>query len=207
MELPTKSMTKKAGFPLKFLLPLFIAMIAIQLYVPAQMIFGKEKVLQNGTAYKFRTAPVDPYDPFRGKYVALDYRNTRVTSNLPLEREQSVYAIIENDEKGFAKIQSISLTKPNKGQDYFEAEVDRVNRSETSNSARLRFPFDRLYMEESKAYEAEKLHRQMRRDTSHATYALVKIKDGTAVLEDVYVDEKSLKELVKERRLNTENSK
>ncbi len=39
-------------------------MVLAQLYVPASMIFRNERVIREGTAFKFKTAPIDPNDPF-----------------------------------------------------------------------------------------------------------------------------------------------
>ncbi len=59
----------------KLLLVAFILVALAQLYVPTKMILNRENVLANGTDFKFRTAPIDPNDPFRGKYVNLQYEN------------------------------------------------------------------------------------------------------------------------------------
>ncbi|WP_055434616.1 hypothetical protein [Lacinutrix algicola] len=40
---------------LKYIFTLFILVVIAQLFVPMQMIFGQEAVLNNGKAYKFRT--------------------------------------------------------------------------------------------------------------------------------------------------------
>jgi len=46
---------------------LIFALVALaQLYVPAKMVWNQESILEEGTEYKFKTAPVDPNDPFRG---------------------------------------------------------------------------------------------------------------------------------------------
>ena len=52
---------------------IFLAVVLVQLVVPAKMIFDKEVILKTGTIYKFKTQPIDPSDPFRGKYVTLNY--------------------------------------------------------------------------------------------------------------------------------------
>ena len=57
----------------KIIFPAFILLVLVQLFVPANMILEQEDILKNGTPYKFKTAPIDPYDPFRGKYVWLGY--------------------------------------------------------------------------------------------------------------------------------------
>ena len=53
-------------------------------------------------------------------------------------------------------------------------------------------PFDRFYMEESKAPKAEKVYNAANSDQRKETYALVYIKDGTAVLNDVIIDGQSI---------------
>lgn len=55
-------------------------------------------------------------------------------------------------------------------------------------------------MEETKAYEAEQAYIQSQQDTTKITYALVKIKNGNAVLKDVIIDGTSIKEIVKANR-------
>jgi uncharacterized membrane-anchored protein len=57
----------------------FFALVAAQLILPLGMIGANELALATGTKVTLATAPVDPLDPFRGRYVALDYE----ISNLP----------------------------------------------------------------------------------------------------------------------------
>ena len=52
-------------------LTVLIIFIISLLTVPLTMIKQQEKVLTQGVEYKFKTAPIDPYDYFRGRYVAL----------------------------------------------------------------------------------------------------------------------------------------
>ena len=60
------------------------------------------------------------------------------------------------------------------------------------NQVTLFFPFSRFYMEEGKAQKAEIIYRRV-----NAGYALVKVYKGEAVLEDVLVKGKSLRELAR----------
>ena len=50
--------------------------------------------------------------------------------------------------------------------------------------------------------EAESIHRESLRDENQITYALVSIKNGDAVLKDVFIDATSIREIVKERQQN-----
>ena len=173
----------------------------VQLYVPAKMIWDREEVLSTGTEYKFKTAPIDPNDPFRGKYITLRYdENTvEVKNEKDWTSGEVVYISLMADEKGFAKIIAVSKEKPDKNQDFLKATVRFVTRNGL-NKLTVDYPFDRYYMEESKAYEAELAYAQSQRDTSKTTYALVSIKNGNAVLKDVLIDGASIRELVKARQ-------
>ncbi|WP_430817447.1 GDYXXLXY domain-containing protein [Carboxylicivirga sp. RSCT41] len=181
----------------KILLSAFILIALIQLFVPVKMIWDREKVIDSGTVFRFMTAPVDPNDPFRGKYITLNYReNTfRVEDTNDWTRGEYIYVYFSESEDGFAQIQSVSKTPFTDESDFILTKVQYVSK-DSSNTIVVEFPFDRFYMEESKAYDAEHVYRQSQIDTTSLTYALVSIKDGEAVLQDVLIDEIPIKELV-----------
>lgn len=179
-------------------------MALVQLYVPAKMIWDREEIIATGIAYKFKTAPIDPNDPFRGKYVSLSYdENSVVVENKEdWKSREDIYVYLTTDADGFAKIKSVSKEKPTAHQDFLKAKVYSVS---GNNKLTIDYPFDRFYMEESKAYDAELAYRKTQIDSSKTTYALVKIKDGEAVLKDVLIDGISIREIVKANR--AENKK
>jgi uncharacterized membrane-anchored protein len=157
--------------------------------------------LDSGTEYKFKTAPVDPTDPFRGKYITLRYEGNRIDVENESDwiRGESVYVILNMDKDGFAKIKFISKEAPQYKVDHFKAKIRSVS-SSGSNQVRIAYPFNRYYMEESKAEAAEKAYRELQRDTSHVAYATVSIKDGKALLKDVLIDGVSIKDIVEKER-------
>ena len=161
------------------------------------MIWDKEVVLEKGKEFKFKTAPVDPNDPFRGKYITLSFENTtvKVANENNWLYGESVYSELVTNEEGFAKIKSISKERPNT-LDYVLTEIAYVS-SNGSNEIRVLYPFDRFYMEESKAPEAETVYRKVQRDTTKITYALVSVKEGESVLKDVFINDVSIAEIVK----------
>ena len=59
--------------------PFFILLVCAQLIVPGSMIWKKDMILVKGKSYKFLTAPIDPYDPFIGKYIVLNFREEAYT--------------------------------------------------------------------------------------------------------------------------------
>lgn len=186
----------------KILVPLFILTVLAQWYVPANMILDREKVLHTGREYKFRAAPIDPSDPFRGKYIVLQFRENRFTvpNQESWRPNEDIYVGLATDAEGFARIHSVSHKAPDEGSDYVKATVSHVV-SGPEKSLILAYPFDRLYMEESKAYDAERLYQQSLADTTKITYALVNIRNDKAVLKDVLIDGVSVRELVKAKQV------
>ena len=85
-------------------------------------------------------------------------------------------------------------------QDFLKAKVDYVIHEGSKLS--IEYPFDRFYMEESKAYDAELTYRRALPDTSQITYALVNIKNGESVLKDVMMNGISIREIVKQEQQN-----
>src|SRR5205085_8475834 len=51
----------------------FVLVALAQLAAPGSLIWKRENTLRKGSVWKFRTAPVDPVDAFRGRYVALQF--------------------------------------------------------------------------------------------------------------------------------------
>ena len=185
----------------KILFLLFILVAIVQLFVPAKMILDREDVLKTGKEYKFNVEPIDPSDPFRGKYITLRFKDTKFdnyTDNKWI-RNETVYVIFKLDKKGFAIIDSVSREKPIGTEDYLKTKIKYYNN--------VKYLFNRFYMEESKAYTAEVLYKESRRDTSKVTYALVNIKNGKAVLKNVLINGVSIRELVKERQLKESQKK
>ncbi|MDD7888187.1 GDYXXLXY domain-containing protein [Flavivirga sp. 57AJ16] len=176
---------------------IFIMVVLIQLFVPSQMIFNQELILKKGKVYKFKTHPVDPTDPFRGKYINLNYEiGSYKTTDSLWQRNEDIYVYLTKDSLGFAKIDTIGRTlKSNNKNDYIKAKAGWY--SSYSNTLSIEFPFDRYYMEETKAYNAEVAVRNRQRDSlPHNTYALVYVKDGAVVLNDVIIDDMSIRNYV-----------
>lgn len=172
----------------------FAVVALIQLAVPIGMIIGRENILSTGTEYKFRIAPVDPYDPFRGKYITLsfDANNFEVENDDFWHMGENVYVALEKDSLGFAKIKDIAKQPPVESEsDYVKAKIQYAY----ENQVTIEYNFNRYFMEEHKAPDAEHVYREAARDTSQTAYALVSIKEGDAVLKDVVINGTSINKL------------
>ncbi|WP_234859516.1 GDYXXLXY domain-containing protein [Aquimarina aquimarini] len=162
------------------------AIIAIaQIGVPLKMIYDNEDALQFGTAYKFKTQPIDPTDPFRGKYITLRYEmDSFETEDTTYVRGDNIKVYIENDDQGFAQAVAISKEEIAIKKEYVEARVQ----SYYNGAVQFELVFNRFYMKETKAYEAEKAYNEISREQSEDdVYALIRLKKGNAVIENVII--------------------
>lgn len=180
-------------------LSLFIVLIVLQLIVPSQMIILRELALVFGQEYKFHVEPFDPYDPFRGKYLYINVKDTKFTVNDDKEFESKhIYVLVENDSSGFARFSGISETPPKNGS-YIKARLTYTTNDENGNQTiHFEVPFDRYYMPENDAPEAEKLYNEkLREDSNEDVYISVKIHKGTAVLDKLFIGDKTIEEYLK----------
>lgn len=176
---------------------LFVAVAAIQLATPVMQIWKHEDILRTGTPYKFRTAPVDPYDAFRGRYVALNYADTQAPerSGDHLKYRQPAYVTLEKDEAGFARFTELSAEPPANG-DYLR--VEYAYREGTNQTARFTLPFDKFFMQETQAPRAERAYWEHgnRRDQTNETYVVVRIKAGRGVIEDLFIKDTPIRQFL-----------
>ncbi|WP_109302704.1 GDYXXLXY domain-containing protein [Aquimarina sp. AU474] len=172
----------------------FMLLVLVQIFIPVQMIWEQEDVLISGEVYKFKTRPIDPTDPFRGKYITLQYEMDSFT------KEDTSYAYgdkiriyIKKDDNGFAVPVAISKKPLTSSKDFILAKVIGNYNKEIS----FELPFNRFYMEETKAYDAEKAYRKVNRDgLKENVYAEVYVKDGVSVLKNVIIDGIPIQEYV-----------
>jgi len=178
---------------------IFIIMAAAQLYFPLQLIWSSEQAIKEGTVYKFKTVPVDPFDPFRGKYIRLRFDVEREKFNFgsSVSRNREIYALLDKDAEGYASVSEVRLEKPDDDIDY----VKVTGRSVGNNQINIDLPFDRFYMEESLALPAEQYVRSRQRDSTEVVYGLVHVLDDQAVLSNIMVNDEPIADVVRRNRV------
>lgn len=172
----------------KLILPLFVALGIVQLGVPLSSIWKYEDALKTGKLYKFRTKPVDPYDPFRGRYVALGFENTEanIREGDIIKSRSVAYVELLEDNDGFVKFGHLSKKPPKEG-NYLTVKTKYRH----DKKSRFDIPFNRFYMEESVAPQAESAYRKHangRNEKKVGTFITVRVKSGLGVIEDLYID-------------------
>ena len=168
----------------------FVLLALAQLAVPGSLIWKRQHTLRQGSVWKFRTAPVDPIDVFRGRYVALQFEvETQQVSPPNGNRSgDTVFITLKANADGFAEIDQISTTKPS-GDDFMAAEL---------SGKTISLPFDKYWVTERDASAAETAYRNLSRRDKQNAFVTVRIFRGDAALEQLYLDNQPLGEYLRQ---------
>lgn len=175
----------------------FAVTALVQLFIPLKMIYDSHTTETEGAEYHFKAKPIDPNDPFRGKYITLAFdMETFTTADTTWQEGDTAYIILAKDKDGFAIGKMVTREKPNDG-DYITAEARRLY----DQTLFVNLPFERYYMEESKAPAAEAAYSKYAASQDYKpAYAVVAVRNGNSVLKDVIIDSMPIKEYVIKNR-------
>ena len=182
-----------------FSLIAFVLIVIAQWFVPTSIILKKEEILKNGKAFKFKTEPIDPSNPFEGKYISLKFQQDTFSLNKELEKLSNgdeIFVVLKQ-ENGYAVISQVLVSKPKGNIDFVKASLDYIENYENNKRIHINYTFNKFFMEESKAPKAEVLYNKASQKNKNNCYALVYTKDGSAVVSDVLVNDTSISKLVK----------
>jgi uncharacterized membrane-anchored protein len=170
------------------------AMAAVQLAAPAWMIFDQEATLRHGAEYKFQTEPVDPYDCFRGRYVTLSFKAEHLKQKASPEFPQGskAFAVLKVNADGFAEVERLSK-EPTEN-----SFAVKVRYARGDGNLQLDFLFDKFFMDEKLAPEAEKAYREANRGkVEKPCWALVRVRHGKAALSGLFIDGLPIREYLR----------
>jgi uncharacterized membrane-anchored protein len=146
----------------KLLFTLSLIYFAILAAVPGCLIFRHYHILAAETIYKFEVKPYDPYDPFRGRYVAIQSADTRAEGNGP-------YALLETGDDGFAFVSRYQNVKP-----ALSPYVKNLK-------------LDRYYLNEKQAPRVEAIQRKLDPETDRM-YVEIAVKNGSYEIRGMYLN-------------------
>lgn len=194
---------------------ILIVMIIAQIFIPAAMIQRYESTFQNGSLYKFEVAPVDPVDPFKGRYVRLNFPianwNVKYQSEDKFKRKDKIYATLKINSEGYAVIDQLYKSLPkDSDQEYLKVTVrsvyNKYSQAELASYS-ISLPFDRYYAKETKAPEIERRVMNQDRNTGELTIPNtstssntptssvdVRVLNGFGVIEQLYIEGKAVEE-------------
>jgi uncharacterized membrane-anchored protein len=170
----------------------------LQLAVPASMVIKQETILSQGTEFRFRLAPVDPGDPFRGRYLRLSFEVERkgYTLQAPaaFDKTRPLYAAISTDSEGFARIDTLTTTVPTGP--YLTIPAGSLYKY-GGGDIHITIPFHRYFVNESRAKiietEANDLLRKAQKEgRKPGLYGTVRIKDGDGSLTGLWSEKGKL---------------
>ncbi len=197
--------------------------LAAQFGAMGFMIIRREMALSNGVVCHFLTAPVDPYDAFRGRYVALDIAeaNSRLCDR-EYARGQRIYAVIGEGTNGYSVIERLT-PRPEAEAVCIRTRVlscweehrqlpagtngtVRAGRFRDTTSVptgryhvRFALPFDRFYMDEKLAPEAERAYLDASRRGKQEGVVVVRVWRGLGVIEDLELGGRPIRDVARER--------
>ncbi len=171
-------------------LVLFAIAAIVQLAIAGAAIFKSEMALNTGEVFRFRVQPVDPVDAFRGRYVAVRSALDRapVADGIEVKPGRWIFVPLRVDDNGFAAFGTVGLEEPDEGA-FLKLRAGGIFDDE--NGVRqlsvTLTPFGRYYMDEKLAPEAERAVWSGPRGEREA-FITVRVRNGTGVLEDLWVD-------------------
>ena len=174
-------------------LAVFAVAAVAQWLLPLSGIWQHERVISRGTLLKIECAAPDPYDPLRGRYLAVRPREQTAAAPdafPPGRGAVEVWATLAAGEDGLARIESLSV-EPVSGPTVMRLEARRIGDTDGGPTVGLDWPFDRFYLNERLAPAADTLV------AGKTTVAELRLLDGRAVLTDILLDGVSVRELAK----------
>jgi uncharacterized membrane-anchored protein len=159
----------------------FAATCAAQLAFARGSLWRGETTLRSGAVYRFLTAPVDPVDPFRGRYVRLAFQPALVpvAGGAELSAGDTAYVELGVDEEGFGELVRAHGSPP--AADHLALAVHGASESLVT----VQLPFERFYAEEGRAMQIDR-----ERWRAGGRFAVtVRVKDGHGVVESLALGE------------------
>lgn len=174
---------------------LLSGVLCAQIAAPVFMIAQREKVLRRGETFRFRCAPVDPADAFRGRYVAIRPESDSAPADADFARGRRVCAAVGTDTNGFARFVRVSAAPP-EGDAWIRT---RVTWHQIRERTSIDTAMNRFYMEESEAPHAEAAWREVTRwnRTNHTAAVVVSVYRGMAVIRDLEIDGRPIREVLR----------
>lgn len=182
---------------------LFILVALAQFAVPGSVIWKRAKTLREGRVWKFKTEPVDPVDLFRGRYIALRFTAETFPAEKSFEEENprrkdnGVFAVLRETADGFAEVERLS-SESIAGDNVIASE--RRYWDERKKAQHVSFPFDKFWVNEKIAPAAEKTYRENSRRGKQNAYVTVRVHDGDAGIEQLFIENQPLPEYLRGHR-------
>jgi uncharacterized membrane-anchored protein len=173
------------------------AVAILQLLFLGSLLLDYEKTKNEGTLFRLELQAYDPYDMFRGNYIALQFKEDRVKVQPRFQPrwDEKFYVKLAKDPKtGFDRPVKVSQQFPG-GDDWVEVRNSGGSVIDGADTTLLiSFMQDRFFMNEDRVKKADENLRKATADSTKRCWAEMRVRNGTAILTDVKIDGKSLKD-------------
>lgn len=193
----------------KLIMGLFILVALTQLFLPFNNIRTQKSAILSGQEFKFRLSHnksgfsrrMNTGSSIQGKYIWLQFEENKYAVTNPKEWKfnQVVNVTFATDSLGFAKISTVSGSKPAAGTNYIKARAFMNFRDSTS--LQLQYPFNNYYIEDKDTRDINEAIGKKLNDSLTNNYLVVKIHDDHFLASDLVIDNLSFKEFVRKVRL------
>ena len=185
----------------RVLLVVFALAVVLQWAVPLASIREREKILREGVVIKIPCRAPDPYDPLRGRYLAIEPLETLLPEHFGtgFKKNRQVFALLQLGEDGLHHVQSLQASEPSSSSNNAELYIP-VSVSQyfgKPKQTRIQWPISRFYVNENIAPAADEW---LRKNTRHSKTVVAEahLLQGEVVLSDISLDGKSFRESLKE---------
>jgi uncharacterized membrane-anchored protein len=129
----------------------FLVLVAAQAAFPLGIVAWNEVALARGTDVTLATAPVDPYDPFRGRYVTLRYEISTLPVSGQMDAGDTVYVPLYEQGDVWTGTRA-TTTRPEEGT-FIRGRVTYA--AEAGGTADIRYGIETYYADEDEARRLE----------------------------------------------------
>lgn len=168
--------------------------LLLQIAVPVWMIHDRETTLRTGTEIVFPVQPIDPADPFKGRYITLGF-STNLTHTIlrPGLKPGKLWVRYQVLDGKAVAISGVAKAPSSEGV-WIKAQIRNFYYHQ-KNEAKIDLPFQTFYLNESVAPATERLFRGRKWKNVEA---VVRVRNGKAVLAEVLADGKPIADAVRE---------
>ena len=178
----------------------------MQVSILINIIMEHKTILKEGAKFKMKAKIVDPYDPFRGRFIKI-----QINESIEIETTENIMQgdtikIALTEKEGFAEIEDIKK-KGLKNSVFIKTRVKKlriIENKENKKKVRITIdlPLKRFYMKENIAKKVEALIQKRKNISRENTYITFRVLNGKALIENLYIDNTPIKKLAKRESLN-----
>ncbi len=122
-----------------------------------------------GNTMVLEIIPIDPFDPFMGQYMVLNYDISNISE---LKRESKVYVSLNEDENGIWRKTSVSIVKP---------EGDFIKGIREENSSIVKYGIEQFFFERNAKVPTENLTAEIKVDNTGRAVLIQLLQNGKPI--------------------------